>query len=256
MMANRFWIPTLMAAALLLSACGDSEEATDTPTDDAAPVSETAEQEGTTESTGEQADEATEQPAQADEAQKANGEADTATTTTTTTTEDVEADQDTLAADPSDALEEEGGLPGEVSTSDVDDVIAETERRFEEAQQRLDEQFEEAENQAEALVPEDVNMDELGENIASDWESEMDLPESSLPENSQQEGELGQDDVQALIDETERRFEEAQQRLEEQFQELEGERAASQEAMEEEPADTSDESTEESTGATAASDSP
>lgn len=240
-MANRFWIPTLMAAALLLSACGDSEESADAPADDAAPVSETAEQEGATESTDEQVDATTEQPSQADQAQEASGEVDT----TTTTTEDVDADQDTLTADPSDALEEEGGLPGEVSSSDVDDIIAETERRFEEAQQRLDEQFEEVENQAEALAPEELNRDELDEDISSDLESEMDLPESSLSEGNRREGELGQDDVQALIEETERRFEEAQQRLDEQYQALEGERSASQEAMEEAPAGTLDESMEE-----------
>lgn len=239
-MTNRFWIPTLMAAALLLSACGESQEAADTPADDTS-VNETVEQDSGTVSTDAQTEDATERSSQADQTQEASEEAGS----DTTTTEEVEADQDTLAADPSDALEEEGNLPGEVSSSDVDDVIAETERRFEEAQQRLDAQFEEAENQADALLPEDVNMNELGEGISSDWESEMDLPESSLPENSQQEGELGQDDVQALIDETERRFEEAQQRLEKQFQELEGERTASQEAMEEEPAETSDESAEE-----------
>ncbi|NYS59265.1 hypothetical protein [Vreelandella salicampi] len=241
-MANRFWIPTLMAAALLLSACGESEEVADSAPEDDVTVSETAEQDSAATPNNEAPEESSEQPTQVEQSSQAEQENEVSEEAEATAAEDVQADEDTLSADPSEALEEEGGLPGEVTSSDVDDVIAETERRFDEAQQRLDEQFKEVENQTEALNPEELDLDELEEDVSADWDAEMDLPDSSLPDSTQQEGELGEDDVQAMIEETERRFEEAQQRLDEQFQKLEEESPATQEAMEESSTDTTAES--------------
>lgn len=231
-MTNRFWIPTLMAAALLLSACGDSEEAATSDREDDAAVTETTVQEDATALTNDEEDDAlAEQPSPIEQEEVAGEEAEI------TAAEDVQADQETLAADPSEALEGEGGLPGEVTSAEVDDIIAETERRFEEAQQRLDEQFEEAQSEAEEVAPE--GLEDLTNDVSADWETETDLPDSSLPASNQQEGELGRDDVQALIEETERRFEEAQQELDQQFQELEA-----QGAMEENGVNAIDESTE------------
>jgi hypothetical protein len=247
-MANRFWIPTLMAAALLLSACGESEEASNSVSEDDATVSETAEQDSAAVSNNEEADESSEpsapveQSTQPEPSTQAQQEEEASEEAQTRAAEDVPVDEDTLSADPSEALEEEGGLPGEVTSTDVEDVIAETERRFEEAQQRLDEQFKEVENRTETLAPDALDLDELEEDVSADWEAEMDLPDSSLPDSIQQEGELGEDDVQAMIEETERRFEEAQQRLDEQFQELEEKSTATQEMMEDNSANTAAES--------------
>ena len=103
-------------------------------------------------------------------------------------------------------------MPGETTRSDVDDVIAETERRFEEAQRQLEQQFQEIEQQSPELTPMESDP------IEPSWERD-----SNLPESSSLEGELEARDVDALIEDTERQFEEAQQRLEEQFQALENE---------------------------------
>ncbi|MCL7928934.1 hypothetical protein [Halomonas llamarensis] len=247
-MANRFWIPTLMAAALLLNACGESEEASNSVPEDGATVSERAEQDNAAASNNKEVEESSEQPTQVEQntqtgpSTQAEQEKEAREETQAMTAEDVQADEDTLSADPSETLEEDG-LPGEVTSSDVDDVIAETERRFNEAQQRLDEQFKEVENQAEALTAEELDLDKLEEDVSTDWETDMELPDSSFPDSIQQEGELGEDDVQAMIEETERRFEEAQQRLDEQFQELEEENPVTQESMvEENSVDTTGES--------------
>jgi ElaB/YqjD/DUF883 family membrane-anchored ribosome-binding protein len=127
--------------------------------------------------------------------------------------EDVEADEETLAADPEEVLEEGGAMPGEATRSDVDDIIAETERRFEEAQQRLEEQFKEVEQQAP--VTDTISDEEMDDR----WEFESSLPESARSEESTRGS-----DVDALIEDTERRFEEAEQRLNEQFDSIEQER--------------------------------
>ena len=64
--------------------------------------------------------------------------------------------------------------------------------------------------------------------------------ESSLPEGSSVEGGLEAQDVDALIEDTERQFEEAQQRLEEQFQALESERPTNNDSEAQEAESSSD----------------
>ncbi|MBB3331183.1 hypothetical protein BDK63_002065 [Halomonas campaniensis] len=126
---------------------------------------------------------------------------------------DVEADAETtLGESPAETLDEGAALPGETTADDIDAIIEETERRFEEASRRIDEQFEVAEE--EAVVPEPME----GDTDAFDEGLEF---ESSI----QEEGTAGpsRSEVDEIIAEQERRFEEAQRRLEEQFDEVEQE---------------------------------
>ncbi|MBT2775089.1 hypothetical protein J7J47_22995 [Halomonas sp. ISL-60] len=238
-MANRVWIPALAAVALLLSACGDSQDdPTVTPDEDSAVMDEeTARDEGAGE---EEAPDAAENAAQmssreeveddiearqaaeeferADALREDNIQSNGAVSSDSATAggEEVEAGEDTLAANPEDVLDEEGAMPGEATRSDVDEIIAETERRFEEAEQRLEEQFQEVEQQAPSLEPME------SEDVSPSWDTE-----SSLPERTPLQDDREATDVDALIEDTERRFEEAQQRLEEQYQELENRGAES-----------------------------
>ncbi|WP_386083196.1 hypothetical protein ACFIOZ_08210 [Vreelandella sp. F11] len=237
-MANRVWIPAFAAVALLLSACGDSQEDPSVTTDDNSAVTD----EATTRDEGagaEEAPEAAENSADiatpeeveddiearqaSEELERAEAlESDTQPDDTSSSDvataggEEVEAGEDTLAASPEDVLDEESAMPGEATRSDVDDIIAETERRFEEAEQRLEEQFQEVEQQSPTLEPME------SEDVSPSWDTE-----SSLPERTPLQDDREATDVDALIEDTERRFEEAQQRLEEQFQELENREAES-----------------------------
>ncbi|MGQ7287510.1 hypothetical protein ACUN7Z_08185 [Vreelandella venusta] len=230
-MVNRFWMPLLASLALLLSACGDAQEDTTTENQEGAASSDVdAQQAPAAEEGGEEADEAasaddSEEGAQAPQATDQPEEAealkddsdDGSEVVTPSNNEEVQADENTLAADPEDALDEASAMPGETTRSDVDDVIAETERRFEEAQRRLDEQFQEVEQQTPTLEPMD------GDAPAPSWETE-----SSLPAASDLDDNLEATDVDALLEDTERRFEEAQKRLEEQFEALEREQPISE----------------------------
>ncbi|MGP9631630.1 hypothetical protein ACT3R7_01035 [Halomonas sp. AOP43-A1-21] len=224
-MTNRLWLPALAALALLLSACGDSQEESSVTLDEPSSVSddEVVQEEDAPAA----AENAAEMPSPDEveddiESRQAAEELERAEALRSDTQEDpvsadeslqeVEANEDTLAADPDDVLEEGGAMPGEATRSDVDQMIEETEQRFEEAQRRLNEQFEEVEQQA-------VEPDAFDEDtFSTDWEVE-----SSLPENPRLEDNLEATDVDALIEDTERRFEEAQKRLEEQFKEIERE---------------------------------
>ncbi|WP_404463264.1 hypothetical protein LG331_11320 [Vreelandella aquamarina] len=261
-MTNRIWMPVLASMALLLSACGDSqEEATVAPeespatTDQASEPAATAdeplaEQPAGRESDTDTAEEAapSEMPSPSEveddiEASQAAEELEQAEaireegtdTSAAMPDETLQADAETLAADPEEALDEASAMPGETTRSDVDEVIAETERRFEEAQRQLEQQYQEIEQQTPELMPMDSDP------IEPSWERE-----SSLPDSPQQEGELGARDVDALIEDTERQFEEAQQRLEEQFQSLESEQPAQGSTPESDDELTREERTEES----------
>ncbi|BCB08368.1 hypothetical protein HHSLTHF2_22580 [Vreelandella venusta] len=229
-MVNRFWMPLLVSLVLLLSACGDAQEDTTTENQEGAASSDVdAQQAPAAEEGGEEADEAasadSEEAAQAPQATEQLEEAealkddsdDGSEVVTPSNNQEVQADENTLAADPEDALDEASAMPGETTRSDVDDVIAETERRFEEAQRRLDEQFQEVEQQTPTLEPMD------GDAPAPSWETE-----SSLPAASDLDDNLEATDVDALLEDTERRFEEAQKRLEEQFEALEREQPISE----------------------------
>lgn len=239
-MANRVWIPAFAAVALLLSACGDSQEDPTVTTDDSSAVTDdeavreeeapAAAENAAEMSTPEEVEDDIESRQVAEELERAEAlreEGDTQSSETQSNGaqssgsagaggEEVEAGEDTLAANPEDVLDEEGAMPGEATRSDVDDIIAETERRFEEAEQRLEEQFQEVEQQAPSLEPME------SEDVSPSWDTE-----STLPERTPLQGDSDVTDVDALIEDTERRFEEAQQRLEAQFQELENREAES-----------------------------
>lgn len=247
-MSKRFWIPALAATALLLSACGDDEApdgttakdaptkdaANDTPTEQQAPAEQDApaEQEtpavdanGSNETTAAEADGST--PAVDSDTQPVSaGEA-----SGSVEAEQVKADDDTLTADPEDVLNDDDAMPGEVTESDVDQVINDIDKRFEKAEEELKAQFEEAEEQEPSVKPlpgaeagsdeGDVTLPES--ELSLDEPSAADLPESSLNENGKLDGELGKSEVDDLIEDAERRFEETQDRLQEQFEELEQE---------------------------------
>lgn len=226
-MANRVWLPVLAAAMLVISGCGDSEETSDvdqeeTPSADSESASTSngaddnqpaVSSDDDTESNGADSD-AIESRQAEEELERAEAlEGEGAEQEAAPQPEEVEADEDTLAADPEEVLEEGGAMPGEATRSDVDDIIAETERRFEEAQKRLEEQFQEVEQQAP--ITDTISEEEMDER----WEFESSLPESARSEESNRGS-----DIDALIEDTERRFEEAEQRLNEQFDAIEEER--------------------------------
>ncbi|WP_311063712.1 hypothetical protein [Halomonas sp. DWK9] len=239
-MTNRIWMPVVASMALLLSACGDSQEeaavapeeqpaTTDQASEPAAtanepmaeqpaePENDTAEDAAPSEvpSPSEVEDEIEARQA-AEELEQAEAMREEGTDASAVMPDEtLQADAETLAADPDDALDEASAMPGETTRSDVDEVIAETERRFEEAQRQLEQQFQEIEQQTPELEPME------NDSLEPSWERE-----GSVSNSTALEGELEATDVDALIEDTERQFEEAQQRLEEQFQALENEQPA------------------------------
>lgn len=259
-MTNRIWMPVLASMALLLSACGDSQEeatvapeeqpaTTDQASEPAAPADEPlADQPDEPENDSAEEAAPSEMPSPSEveddiEARQAAEELEQAEamreegtdTSVAMPDETLQADADTLAADPDEALDEASAMPGETTRSDVDEVIAETERRFEEAQRQLEQQFQEIEQQTPELAP--MESDPL----EPSWERE-----SGVSDRAPLEGELEATDVDALIEDTERQFEEAQQRLEEQFQALESEQPANGTTLESDDALNRDEGAEES----------
>lgn len=117
-------------------------------------------------------------------------------------------------ADAEETLDEEQALPNETSSSDVDAIIQETERRFQEASRELNQQFEDVE------VTEDPTSE-------PQMDSETTTPgvSGSEPTGRVIEDELKKDpttrEVDAIIEETERRFEEASREIDRQFEEAE-----------------------------------
>ena len=234
-MANRVWVPVIAAMALLLSACGDSQEDPTVVPEDNSEVTddETVRDEESPEAaenaaemdSPEQVEDDLEAQQAAEELEQAEAMREGSESPNGANSVDdaatVDAEEDTLAADPDEVLDEEGAMPGEATRSDVDEMIAETERRFEEAEQRLEEQFQEIEQQAPTLEPME----------SEDFSASFD-ENSSLPERTPLEDNREATDVEALIEDTERRFEEAQQNLEEQFQELESREAETGPAIE------------------------
>jgi len=192
-MSTQPWKPTLVALllALGLAGCGNG--------DDPAPEASSGVEESVEENV-EQSAEAVPADAEAPASAAPAGEP-------------VEADAETtLGASPEATLEGQGTLTGEATREDVDAIIEETEKRFEEAQQRINEQFEQAEQ--ETSVPEPMEGD--------DFESSIDI-DSSLGEDPLTGEGAGESDIDAIIEEQERRFEEAQRELEQQFEEMERE---------------------------------
>ncbi|TDR50500.1 hypothetical protein DFP85_12412 [Halomonas ventosae] len=128
---------------------------------------------------------------------------------------EVDTEAETLGATPDDTLDEDEALPGETTRSDVDAIIEETERRFEEASRQIDEQFESAEQEPIELEPMESS---------PAFESDIGLdesPGSDLDEQQALPGESTSSDIEAILEETEKRFEEASRKIDEQFEEAE-----------------------------------
>lgn len=214
-MHNRHWKPALLATlmALGLTACGNGDEPAPPATE--APAAEPAVQE-------ESAAPAEEPEALEDElppeeqagltAEEAPGDAAVEAPDPDEVPEEI-PEADTLGESPASTLDEGAALPGETTADDIDAMLEETERRFEEAQRRIEEQFEEAEE--EAAVPEPLEGDE-------GFDAGMEF-DSGLDDEALGTGGPTSTDIDAIIEEQERRFEEAQRRLQEQFDEVEQE---------------------------------
>jgi vacuolar-type H+-ATPase subunit H len=211
-MLKTSWKTTSLALliALGLSGCGNGDDAPDTEEEPAeSVVTEQPADEPAAPETDETGDE--EPPAGVDEGEEVSvGEPG-----------EVEAEAETLGESPGEVLEEGEALPGETTRDDVDAIIEETERRFDEATRRIDEQFEEVEQEASELAPMDSADQESGQEPLEPMDPE-EMQEYDSPSSLEEDEALpGGTDVDAIIEEQERRFEEAQRRLEEQFEEAE-----------------------------------
>lgn len=217
-MAMKPWMPlvAVMALAMGLAGCGNGD-------DEPAPAEVEETQEGANESpdetgqppaSGEASPES--QAAAPDEAAVgAEEELDGEGQVDLEGEGEVDAEAETLGATPDDTLDEDEALPGETTRSDVDAIIEETERRFEEASRQIDEQFESAEQEPIELEPMESS---------PAFESDIGLdesPGSDLDEQQALPGESTSSDIEAILEETEKRFEEASRKIDEQFEEAE-----------------------------------
>jgi hypothetical protein len=212
----------------LLSACGDSDVPTETPADEAPaeqssqPTKPSPQDEGNADTPAPDA--------------SLNGPSENATAGNAGPSEegpgDVEADDETLSVDPQDVLNnEDAAMPGEVTTSDVDKVISDIDKRFEKAEQELKAQFEEVEKEAPTVksLPGEDGASAKGDvtlpdsDLSGNEPSADELMKNSVSNAQKLDGELGKSEVDALIEDAERRFEETQKRLQEQFEALEQE---------------------------------
>ncbi len=212
-MVKRPWKPALLAAlmALGLYGCGNGDEPTPSTADPAA-QEESAEP---AEAEPEALEDELSPEEQAGLVQEEAPAADVPAPETDVPDEVPEEipEAETLGESPASTLDEGAALPGETTRDEIDAMLEETERRFEEAQRRIDEQFEAAEE--EAVVPEPMEGDD-------EFDAGMDF-DSGLDEGQLDTGGPTSSDIDAIIEEQERRFEEAQRRLEEQFDAVEQE---------------------------------
>ena len=221
-MRQKPWKPALLATlmALGLAGCGNGDEpapAAEAPTGEAspAPADEALEGELSPEEQAGLVDDDEAAPETVDEAPDEVSEE---------VPEDI-PEAETLGESPASTLDEGAALPGETTADDIDAIIEETERRFEEAQRRIDEQFEVAEEEAAAPEPVMEGDDAFDTGMDFDTGLDDDQLDTGGPTSS---------DVDAIIEEQERRFEEAQRRLDEQFDEV-GQEMPEFEPMESEP---------------------
>lgn len=221
-MAMKPWMPlvAVMALAMGLAGCGNGD-------DEPAPAEVEETQDGATESP----DETGQQPASGEAPPESQAPAESQAAAPDEAAVgaeeeldgegqvdlegEVDAEAETLGATPDDTLDEDEALPGETTRSDVDAIIEETERRFEEASRQIDEQFESAEQEPIELEPMESS---------PAFESDIDIDESlgsDLDEQQALPGESTSSDIEAILEETEKRFEEASRKIDEQFEEAE-----------------------------------
>lgn len=224
-MPKTSWKTTSLALliALGLSGCGNGDDAPpDTPEETPEPAVTEQTEQPEDEPPAPQADETAGETAaeQAPDGEPAAG-ADDGEGVSVGEPGEVDAEAETLGESPGEVLEEDEALPGETTRDDVDAIIEETERRFDEATRRIDEQFQEVEQEASEIAPQDLTDQEAVQEPLEPMEPEA-LEEYDSPTSLQEGDDLpGGTDVDAIIEEQERRFEEAQRRLEEQFEEAE-----------------------------------
>ncbi|MCE8024477.1 MULTISPECIES: hypothetical protein [Halomonadaceae] len=218
-MAKTPWIPAAVALtlALGLAGCGDNGEEADATPQPEEPATEAEPDIEMTEDEPETPPPAAEEEVPTDdESLPAIPEEDAAELEANG---ELEADAETLGESPVDTLEEGGALPGEPTRSDIDAIIEDTERRFEEAQRQIDQQFEEVEQSPPALEPMESDED-YSTRLEPIGGGERDTT-TEIDREAERTGEVTQSDIDAWLEETERRFEEAQRQLEAQFEEAE-----------------------------------
>ena len=247
-MAMKPWMPLVAAMALAtgLAGCGNGDEPAPAEVEEtqeaAAQPAEVAESQQETDQPAAEPDEAdvsddqsssaeASEEGQASAADQAGGDLEEPGELDIGTQGEVDAEAETLGETPADTLEEGAALPGETTRSDVDAIIEETERRFQEASRRIDEQFESAEEAAPGVEPmesspalEPMETPELEPMESSDLESEIGLdtsPGSEMAEGDAMPGESTRSDIDAILEQTEKRFEEASRQIDEQFEEAE-----------------------------------
>ena len=222
-MPRIFWLSTIMILAVTLAGCGDNgdepaatgqDEAPEVQAGDAVDPSETEPGAELPAANGEM-------PAEDNEADMPQDDLEAGPEAETDAGEglvmDEEDEADTLSNSALDTLEEGGALPGEPTRSDIDAILEETERRFEEAQRQIEQQYQELDQSPPTLEP--MEDDALPESSLAPMTEEDGASSSAIEREAERSGELSQSDVDAWLEESERRFEEARRQLDEQFEE-------------------------------------
>ena len=221
-MPRIFWLSTIMILAVTLAGCGDSGDEPAATEQDEAPAVQAEEAVDTSEAepgaelpaaNGEVPVEEGDTALPQDE-QESGPEAETGAGEGLVMDEEDEVD--TLSESPLEALEEGGALPGEPTRSDIDAILEETERRFEEAQRQIEQQYQELDQSPTTLEP--MEDDAIPESSLTPMTEDVERS-SAIEREAERSGELTQSDVDAWLEESERRFEEARRQLDEQFEE-------------------------------------
>lgn len=222
-MPRIFWLSTIMILAVTLAGCGDNgdepaatgqDEVPEVQAEDAVDTSETEPGAELPAANGEMSVEDNDAGMPQDDLES-GPEAETGAGEGLVMDEEDEAD--TLSDSALDTLEEGGALPGEPTRSDIDAILEETERRFEEAQRQIEQQYQELDQTPPSLEP--MEDDAIPESSLAPMTEEDDEPSSAIEREAERSGELSQSDVDAWLEESERRFEEARRQLDEQFEE-------------------------------------